>query len=770
MVHINDSQLGWSVEGITLSVNESKTYYVNYTITGDEGDPFTNTANTKGTDNLKKTVTDDDSHTVDILHPAIDVDKTGPAEAHVGDTITYKIVVTNTGDCTLYFVYVKDLKLGWSAGPITLNVNESKTYYVNYTITGNEGDPFTNTADTKGTDNLGKTVTDEDSHTVDILHPDIDIDKTGPAEAHEGDTITYKIIVSNTGDCTLYNVHVNDSKLGWSAGPINLSVNGSKTYYVNYTIPVNGTDPFKNTAVTRGTDNLGLTVTDEDSHTVDILHPDIDVKKSADKTVAHEGDTVTYTITVTNTGDCTLYDVKITDNILGDLTSYLPDTTLNINETNTFDVTYTVPTPSGNITNVVTAQGTDNLGLNVTDSDSWTVIIIHPRIDVTKTADVKYAYWGDNITVNYTYTVKNIGDCILYNVTVIDDKLGDLSSYLPDNVLDIGEVNTFTVSASYYIPPGSCKLTNIVVASGESAYGKRVSDEDSWTIVALPKSQVTDTSFCYFDRDPDTPGQQFRLLFTQHPHSPGTYKLTASNPGQYYYNVFYLGTEGEEVTLDITIPFPFVTQGAQPIHIYDSVTYGRCGCYQHSGELSGFDISGTDSLTPSGALAIELDDHVNGYVTITVTGTVPASGLVYVTIHLDFGLKGTFEYQRSGNNDAIHPNSSKDVPDYNDYEFSVSGDLTDTQVVQNMNVYKRNPGIGGLVLDQFGNPVPYVIVEIWLDGKLIGTTRTDSDGYYFFYWKHKGKQANYTIKLPQFGQQKQVPLKANKFAEVNFVI
>jgi hypothetical protein len=313
-------------------------------------------------------------------------------------------------------------------------------------------------------------------------------------------------------------------------------------------------------------------------------------------------------------------------------------------------------------------------------------------------------------------------------------------------------------------------LTNIVEASGVSPYGKRVTDEDSWTIVALPYSMVTDTSYCYFDRDPDTPGQQFRLLFTQNPHNFGTYKLTASNPGQYYYNVFYLGSEGEEVTLHITIPYPFVTQGAQPIHVYDSVTYGRCGCFMHSGELSGFDISGTDTLTSSGAMAIELGDHVGGFVTVTVTGEVPASGLVYVTIHLDFGLKGERDYQRSGNKDALHPNSSKDVPDYNDYEFSVSGDLTDTQVVQNMNIYKRNPGIGGIVLDSFGNPVPNVIVEIWLDGKLLGTTRTDGDGYYFFYWKHKGKEANYTVKLPQFGQEKQVYLKANKFAEANFDI
>ncbi|UCE75073.1 MAG: DUF11 domain-containing protein, partial [Methanomassiliicoccales archaeon] len=337
-VYVNDTQLSWSVGPITLDINESQTFYVNYTITGNEGDPFNNTATAEGEDTLGEIVTDDGTHPVDVLNPDISVDKTGPAEAHEGDTITYTIVVTNTGDCPLYNVYVNDSQLSWSVGPITLAVNESKTYYVNYTITGNEGDPFTNTATTEGTDNLGETVTDEDSHTVDILHPDIDVDKTGPAEAHEGDTITYTIVVTNTGDCPLYNVYVNDTELGWSVGPITLAINESKTYYVNYTIIGNEGDPFTNTADAEGTDNLGETVTDSDSHTVDILHPDIDVDKTG-PAEAHEGDTITYTIVVTNTGDCPLYNVYVNDTELGWSVGPM---TLAVNESKTYYVNYTI--------------------------------------------------------------------------------------------------------------------------------------------------------------------------------------------------------------------------------------------------------------------------------------------------------------------------------------------------------------------------------------------------------------------------------------------
>jgi hypothetical protein len=214
-----------------------------------------------------------------------------------------------------------------------------------------------------------------------------------------------------------------------------------------------------------------------------------------------------------------------------------------------------------------------------------------------------------------------------------------------------------------------------------------------------------------------------------------------------------------------------VTQGAVPIHVYGDAGYGRCGCFKQYNELDGFNITGTDSLTPSGELAIELDDHVNESVTITVTGTVPESGLVYVTIHLDFGLKKEVNYQRSGSDGAIHPDPVKNIPNYNNYTFSVSGDIDDTQVIQNMNVFKKNPGFGGVVLDTLGGPIPYTLVQIWgPGGNLIGTAITDSDGYWYFYYKHKGKEATYTVKLPAFGKEQQVTLKSNKFIEVNFVI
>jgi hypothetical protein len=328
------------------------------------------------------------------------------------------------------------------------------------------------------------------------------------------------------------------------------------------------------------------------------------------------------------------------------------------------------------------------------------------------------------------------------------------------------------------MPPGFGPVINWATANGTDKLGENVTDEDFCAVAGVPPSLVTDTSYCYFDRDEETEGQQFRLIFTKNPLDPGTYKLTASNPGQFYYNVFYLGIEGYEVNLDITIPYPFVTQGAQPIHVYSNLSYNECGGFIPKDELSGFTITGP-SETPSGAPAIELDDYgEDGFVTITVEGTVQESGLVYVTIHLDYGLKGTGGYQKGDNDDANNEDPEYDIPNYGDYEFSVSGDMEDTQVIQNMNRFKHNPGFGGLVTDEFGDPIEGYTVRVFdSESNEIGNATTDEDGFYIIYYKHKGKGEIFTVKLyddpdPEADpvQEKEVYLKANKFVEVNFVI
>ncbi len=68
------------------------------------------------------------------------------------------------------------------------------------------------------------------------------------------------------------------------------------------------------------------------------LVPDVDVTKSVTPTVSKATDTVTYTITVTNTGETMLYKDSIIDTVLGDLSgSFATDLAAGASETHTFD-------------------------------------------------------------------------------------------------------------------------------------------------------------------------------------------------------------------------------------------------------------------------------------------------------------------------------------------------------------------------------------------------------------------------------------------------
>ena len=89
--------------------------------------------------------------------------------------------------------------------------------------------------------------------------------------------------------------------------------------------------------------------------------PHISVVKTADKTVAAVGDTVTYTVTVTNDGEVDLVDVTLEDSLvaLEGENAYIGS--LAVGESKTITYTYVVTEENVDvIDNVVTAAGTED--------------------------------------------------------------------------------------------------------------------------------------------------------------------------------------------------------------------------------------------------------------------------------------------------------------------------------------------------------------------------------------------------------------------------
>jgi uncharacterized repeat protein (TIGR01451 family) len=206
--------------------------------------------------------------------------KSGPDYAHVGDTITYTYTVTNAGPDEACNVVVDDDVAGtptYVSGDTDndgcIDPGETWTFEATYTVQAGDPDPLVNTATVSSDADDPDLSNNVATWSVDILHPAIAIDKSADkVQAHAGDTITYTIIVTNTGDTPLYGVTVTDTLLGtFSIGTLGVGQSVTITPAPTYTVNAGDPDPLVNTATASGHDILGLTVTATDSWSVDLI-------------------------------------------------------------------------------------------------------------------------------------------------------------------------------------------------------------------------------------------------------------------------------------------------------------------------------------------------------------------------------------------------------------------------------------------------------------------------------------------------------------------
>ena len=169
----------------------------------------------------------------------------------------------------------------------------------------------------------------------------------------------------------------------WFPGEV---VRFEKTYKVKN----DDNDPLENNASLMVVGSLGgyiiPTTYFQDSANVDILAPSIEVTKSADKETVYVGDEIIYTYTITNTGDVPLYDITLTDDVIGDIA--LTENSLDPDETVTATDTY-IAEEVGELTNTATAMGKYTIGndeCEVTDTAEFTVMITEAPV---LTGDVK---------------------------------------------------------------------------------------------------------------------------------------------------------------------------------------------------------------------------------------------------------------------------------------------------------------------------------------------------------------------------------------------
>jgi hypothetical protein len=392
----------------------------------------------------------------------------------------------------------------------------------------------------------------------------------------------------------------------------------------------------------------------------------------------------------------------------------------------------------------VTVRATNGAGLtNTATSDGVTVDSTPPVAGMVNdglAADIDYQTSTDTINANWSGFSDPESGIAGYEWAIGTTSGGtDIQDFTSDGIIGTSATNSslsLTNGTTYYV---TIRATNGAgLSTGVTS--------DGVTVITVT-SAIT-AGGCPFDKD-GSDGQQFRLIFTPDITNLSSYKLNASNPGQFFYNIFYVGTPGETADISIVVPEPFVTQGAMPIHAYANVGFDG-DCFIPEDEI--------------GALAAQTDNDPD----FDLSVEVPDSGLVYVRIHLDYGLKKTYGYTKDGSNNAI---GAETISDLTEYDFMVTGDVEDLQTIQNVNVFKHDPGFAGIVTDSEDNPLGGLTVEIYNpDGSSLTSVDTDEDGFYFFYYKHKGKAADYTITLPASGESQSVSVKANGLVQVDFVV
>ncbi|MFZ9042786.1 MAG: beta strand repeat-containing protein, partial [Ilumatobacteraceae bacterium] len=309
---------------------------------------------------------------------------------------------------------------------------------------------------------------------------DTDTDPNGAGDV--GDTITYTFSVTNTGDDVLSDVTVTDDKIADAditcpdgTGNVVASLASGASTECSATYSLTQADVDAGSVTNIGTVTAGAgagPVTDDDTATVTIdRSASLSVLKSAGEIVDTDdpadvagdaGDTITYTYTVSSTGNVTLTAVTVTDDKIAgaDIScddvaegDYVIDSLVpgdDVSCTAVYTLTQ-ADVDAGSVTNEVSVSGTAPEGVPAPESatDSETVAITRSAaLSVSKSAgpvadtDAEPNGAGDpGDTITYTYAVSNTGNVTLTEVTVTDNKIAssgiscdDVES--GDNVID----------------------------------------------------------------------------------------------------------------------------------------------------------------------------------------------------------------------------------------------------------------------------------------------------------------------------------------------
>lgn len=197
-----------------LDSNETWIYTANYNIPLSSPVTITNTAIVTAT-YLSTTVTASDTHVTNItgFDPVLELTKSGPTTASVGDTVIFTFTLNHapsSDQSPVQNINVSDdyagtaTRISGDDGDNILEYGETWIYTAAYTIKSTAPTPLINTGTASGIDTEGNPIIVTDTHTTDLedFNPVLFVAKDGPAAVVIGNTAVYTFTILNFVETT----------------------------------------------------------------------------------------------------------------------------------------------------------------------------------------------------------------------------------------------------------------------------------------------------------------------------------------------------------------------------------------------------------------------------------------------------------------------------------------------------------------------------------------------------------------------------------------
>jgi uncharacterized repeat protein (TIGR01451 family) len=464
---------------------------------------FTNTGHVAGTAPDGSSQTDKNTATISLIGPALTLTKSALPTTYTdaGQTITYTLTATNSGNVDLKDVSITDTDLGVAISPdpctvATLAVGDKLTCSATYSTIQADvtAGSFTNTANASGTDSVLNTTVHAVPATATVNLAQLSLTKTASPTTYDdaGVPIRYTLVATNSGQSVLNNVSITDGDVGVTLDPSpctagTLAIGATLTCHADYSTTTTDVTnkSFTNTAAVTGTSLSGATVRATKQATINLAHLKL-TKVPSPTTYSSAGTLITYTLTATNDGNVPLTNVAISDPEPGvalDSTKcspVQPVASLAVGATITCTATYTTTAAdvaAGSVTNLASVDGTDPNRQAISASQGAVVTFVapppapgQPNLTLVKSslpAAGGTVQRGDSIT--YTLAYANTGTANASG-TLASDPLPADTTFVSATAGGSYDAATNTVSwALGTISPGTSGSVSFVVQVANSA-------------------------------------------------------------------------------------------------------------------------------------------------------------------------------------------------------------------------------------------------------------------------------------------------------------